>query len=196
MDNKKDRRSIKFKETKLDKSGSKFIKTIINWLITIMIAVVVGYAFVTFGFQTVKVVGPSMNDTLSDGNEVLVNKIKFKTSGLNRYDVVAYKKVNSDSYYDIKRVIGLPKETVLIKDGLIYINGEQLKDCPISESIVNGGLAAQEIQLANNEYFLLGDNVNNSEDSRFTNIGVICKSEIIGKVTRIVSPKEDKGKVK
>lgn len=196
MDNKKDRRSIKFKETKLDKSGSKFIKTIINWLITIMIAVVVGYAFVTFGFQTVKVVGPSMNDTLSDGNEVLVNKIKFKTSGLNRYDVVAYKKVNSDSYYDIKRVIGLPKETVLIKDGLIYINGEQLKDCPISESIVNGGLAAQEIQLANNEYFLLGDNVNNSEDSRFTNIGVISKSEIIGKVTRIVSPKEDKGKVK
>ena len=168
---------------------------IVGILAVVLIAMIAGYAFVTFFFQTVNVVGPSMRPTLSDGQVVVVNKLKYKFHDIERYDVVVYKKVESDSYYDVKRVVALPGETVQIENGKIYINGNMLSDCPIEASIMNAGIAAVGITLGNNEYFLLGDNVNNSEDSRYTNIGIISKTEITGKVTSIIRPKEEKGKV-
>ena len=157
---------------------SKFIKGILNWIILVFIAAIVGYAFVTFCYQTVEVVGPSMSPTLLDGQTVLVNKIDYRFHDIKRYDIVVYSKVDSDSYYDIKRVIALPGETVRINNGKIYINGEELKDSPITSNIINPGIAANEITLGKNEFFVLGDNVNNSEDSRYTNIGIISKTEI------------------
>ncbi len=174
----------------------KFFKKIINWIILILIAVIVGYAFVTFCYQTVEVVGPSMNPVLKDGQTVIVNKMDYRFHDVKRYDIVVYSKVDSDSYYDIKRIIGLPGETVQIINGRVYINDEQLKDVPFETQIINPGLAADKISLGKNEYFVLGDNVNNSEDSRFTNVGIISKSEIKGKVVSIYRPKKDKGKVK
>lgn len=175
---------------------NKFLKIFFNWIILILVAVIAGYAFVTFLFQTVTVVGPSMSPTLKDGQVVVVNKLEYRIHKIKRYDLVVYQKVDSDSYFDIKRVIGLPGETVKISNGKIIINGKQLEDCPIKDNINNPGIAAAEVSLGKNEYFVLGDNVNNSEDSRYTNIGVISNAEIKGKVFYIYSPSSDRGKVK
>ena len=175
---------------------SHFFKGIFNWIILILIAAIAGYAFVTFFYQTVEVIGPSMSPTLSDGQTVLVNKIDYKFHDIKRYDIVVYSKVDSDAYYDIKRIVGLPGETIKISNGKIYINNEVLKDSPITSNIINPGIAADEITLGKNEYFVLGDNVNNSEDSRYTNIGKISNTEIKGKVVYILKPKNEKRKIK
>ena len=173
---------LSFRPFRVHFNKRKLIREILNWVLVVFIAAVVGYAFVTFAYQTVTVVGPSMRETLSDGDVVVVNKFVYKFNDVERYDIVAYSQVGNDSYYEVKRVIGLPGESVLIKDGLVYINGTALRDMPISDKILSAGIASQEIKLGDKEYFVLGDNVNNSEDSRYTNVGNISSSEIIGRV--------------
>lgn len=170
-------------------------KNALNWVILIFVAAVLGYAVVTFGIQTVQVMGPSMKTTLEDGQTVLVNKLIYNFNDVKRFDVVAYSILGSEDYYDIKRVVGLPGETVYIKDGNIYINNELLAQTKIDENILNAGIAAEPIVLDEDEYFLLGDNVNNSEDSRFANIGNITDKEILGKVIYVINPKTSRGKV-
>ena len=115
---------------------------------------------------------------------------------MKRYEVIAYSRVDGDGYYDIKRVVGLPGETIRISNGDIYINGERRSDVPFTMTIQISGVAEDEITLGDSEYFVMGDNVNNSEDSRYTNVGNIAKTEIKGKVVSILLPRSDKGKVK
>ena len=114
----------------------RFFRSFWRWILLVFVAVIVGYAIVTFGFQTVTVVGPSMNPTLADSQVVLVNKIVYKVSDVKRYDVIAYSRVDGDGYYDIKRVVGLPGETIRISNGDIYINGERRSDVPFTMTIV------------------------------------------------------------
>lgn len=187
---------LSFRPVRVHFNKRKLIREILNWVLVVFIAAVVGYAFVTFAYQTVTVVGPSMRETLSDGDVVVVNKFVYKFNDVERYDIVAYSQVGNDSYYEVKRVIGLPGESVLIKDGLVYINGTALRDMPISDKILSAGIASQEIKLGDKEYFVLGDNVNNSEDSRYTNVGSISSSEIIGRVDYRLSPKDNRGKIR
>jgi signal peptidase I len=137
-----------------------------------------------------------MESTLSDGEIVLINKLQYKLGTVSRYDVVAYKSVDSNDYYDIKRVYGLPGETVRITDGHIYINGEMLNDAPVTQYILSDGLAANEITLGSDEYFVLGDNVNNSEDSRYSNVGNVASSEIKGKVVYLIKTDKSDREVK
>lgn len=167
-----------------------------SWLLLIFIAIITGYAFVTFFFQTVTVIGPSMSDTLQDGEIVIINKFEYRIHDVKRYDVVAYKMVDSEGYFDIKRVYGMPGETVTIEGGKIYINGEELTDRPVSENILTPGIAQNEIVLGKDEYFVLGDNINNSEDSRFSNVGNITDSEIKGKVCYVIGSGGNRRKVK
>ena len=91
----------------------------------------------------------------------------------------------------VKRVIGLPGETVQIKEGHIYINGNLLENDINDTYIVTAGITANEIHLAEDEYFCLGDNRNNSEDSRFSSIGMVKKKHVIGKVWMVLQPFED-----
>ncbi len=163
-----------------------------NWFLLVFIAAILGYAVVSFGFQTVHMVGPSMEPTLMNGDTLLL----VKTGSVKRFDIVAIKKMDTDQYFEIKRVIGLPGETVRISNGSIYINGEKLETDLYNDRIRSGGVAQSDLELGDNEYFVLGDNVNNSEDSRFGNIGNIGKSEIVGKVRFIISPGKRRGKVK
>lgn len=178
------------------KKKSKLSKGLFNWLVLVLVAVILGYAVVSFAFQTVTVIGPSMNSTLKDGELVIVNKLTYKFEDIDRYDIVAYSLVEKDGYFDIKRVIGLPGEKISIKDGVININGQPLDNSVINEKILVSGIAKKEISLGEDEYFLIGDNVNNSEDSRYTNIGSVSKVEILGKVCFVLTPKESRGKVR
>lgn len=190
------REGFSLRPSRVHFNKKKFMREIFNWFLVIFIAAVIGYAFVTFAYQTVTVVGPSMRSELSDGDVVIVNKYVYKLHDVERYDIIAYSQVDNDSYYEIKRVIGLPGETIMIKDGLIYINGTTLKDLPFDEKILNAGMAGSEIKLGSDEYFVLGDNVNNSEDSRYTNVGNISSSEIVGRVEYRISPGNSRGKLR
>ena len=130
-----------------------------------------------------------MEPTLMEGQVVIVNKIEYYLKSPRRNDVIVYKQSNREhSYYEIKRVIGLPGETVKIKNGIIYINDEALKEKIKTETIENAGLAEEGIKLDDNEYFVLGDNRNDSEDSRFASVGNVLKNEILGKAVAIEKP--------
>lgn len=184
------------KPNKISENKEHILNNLFQWFIIVLSGAIFGYALITFVFQTVTVVGPSMNPTLEDGEVVIVNKLVYNISEVERYDVVAYSLIEEDSYFDIKRVVGMPGEKITIKDGYIYINDKPLQNSPFNEKIITSGLAADSITLGDGEYFVLGDNVNNSEDSRYTNVGNISEVEILGKVSYIIKSDDEKGKVK
>ncbi len=110
----------------------------------------------------------AMYPALNDGDNLIVDKISYRFSDPKRFDVIVFPfRYQEDTYY-IKRIIGLPGETVQIFDGDIYINGRVLKEPFGSDKIKNGGLASETITLGQNEYFVLGDNRNDSADSAMT----------------------------
>lgn len=167
----------------------KIIKEIIVWLLLIVLTITASYFITTNIFVKTAVAGVSMEPTLMEGQVVIVNKIEYYLKSPRRNDVIVYKQSNREhSYYEIKRVIGLPGETVKIKKGIIYINDEALKEKVKTETIENAGLAEEGIKLDDNEYFVLGDNRNDSEDSRFASVGNVLKNEILGKAVATEKP--------
>lgn len=173
----------------------KFFREFGSWLLTILIASILGYSLIQFGGQTITMIGESMTNVLENGDQLIVSKISYAVSEPKRYDIVAFKLRKSDEYYNVKRVIGLPGETVKIMNGRIFINDVELDDVPFDEYIMTAGVAEQGVTLADNEYFLMGDNCNNSEDSRFSNIGNVLNTELLGKVVYRLSPRETKGPI-
>lgn len=167
----------------------KIIKEIVIWLLLIVLTITASYFITTNIFVKTAVAGVSMEPTLMEGQVVIVNKIEYYLKSPRRNDVIVYKQSNREhSYYEIKRVIGLPGETVKIKNGIIYINDEVLKEKVKTETIENAGLAEEGIKLDDNEYFVLGDNRNDSEDSRFASVGNVLKNEILGKAVATEKP--------
>lgn len=167
------------------------------WVFQIVIVVLFAYVLVYFFGQARTNIGQSMNVTIQGGDTVLLDGLSYKISNPKRNDVIAFKPNGSKgSAASIKRVIALPGETIQIKDGMIYINGEvylEKKDYP---AMTEPGLAANPITLGANEYFVLGDNRNNSEDSRYADVGLVSGASIEGKVWFVISPAEHMGFVK
>lgn len=164
-------------------------KDVFQFVLYIAIVFALTFCIITFVGQRTRVSGSSMENTLSDGDNLIVDKITYRFSDIERFDIVIFPHVEpgdedklfGKTYY-IKRVIGLPGETVYIdKDGKIFINGQLLEENYGREKISNPGMAASPILLGEDEYFLLGDNRNNSNDSRFTNVGPIKQDEILGR---------------
>ena len=175
----------------------EFMSELGQWAVAILIVVILAYSIVTFGLQSVTMIGQSMDPALNNQDVVLINKRAYTFSDPKRYDIIAFKlKEDSESYFNIKRIIGLPGETVQIKNGKIFIDGNVLTDLPFEDLIMTEGLALDEITLGENEYFVIGDNCNNSEDSRYVNIGNILEKEISGKVFFRISPRSEIGFVK
>lgn len=159
----------------------KIIFGVIIWVVQITAVIFLAYIIVYYALEKTEMIGISMETTLNDHDEVIINKFSYRFTDPKRFDVIVFKKSGKEhSYYDIKRIIGLPGEKVQIKDGQIYINGEVVLDIVNVDEMNNYGLADEEIHLEENEYFVLGDNRNNSEDSRFASVGMIRKDEIIG----------------
>ena len=137
---------------------------------------------ITYVGQRTQVSGSSMETTLSDGDNLLVDKITYRFSEPKRFDIIVFPfQYDTDTYY-IKRIIGMPGETVQIDyDGNIYINGSLLEESYGREVIQNPGRAAEPITLGEDEYFVMGDNRNNSSDSRDPSVGNIHRKDIIGR---------------
>ena len=148
--------------------------------------------------QRTEVIGDSMNNTLYNGDNLILNKISYRFHEPERYDIVVFPFRDGSKKNYIKRVIGLPGETIrLSSDGKIYINGEELTDDVYGlEVFEKAGNAASPITLGDDEYFVMGDNRNNSEDSRFDVVGKVKRSEIIGKVWIRIFPFKSFGRVK
>ena len=158
-----------------------------NYLVVAMkvlidIVVVAGVAlflYVHFGYSTI-VSGYSMDSTLTNNDVVLIDKFTYALSEIERYDVIVYGMGKDKGEY-VKRVIGMPGERIKINNGKVYIDGKVLRDDIKADAMLSAGVAENEILLGEDEYFVLGDNRNNSEDSRFETVGNIKKENIIGK---------------
>ena len=125
--------------------------------------------------------GSSMNPTLENSDKVLLDKVLYKIGKLKRYDIVVFDYHHSSVY--VKRIIGVPGEKITIRKGRVYVNGKILKDDPLlNDKMHYSGIAKNGVELGEDEYFVLGDNRNNSHDSRYEQVGVVKKSDIIGKV--------------
>lgn len=158
------------------------LKEVAVWAGEILIVMLMAVTLVYFAGMRTSVVGQSMAETLNSGDEILVNRFTYLLSDPKQNDIVVFlPNGNEKSHYYVKRVIAVPGDTVLIENGEVYVNGELFQEEVDVSSIEDAGLAAEQITLEKDEYFVLGDNRNNSEDSRYANIGNIKKEYIIGK---------------
>ena len=158
------------------------IKEAFVWAAEVVLACFIACLLVVnFGVMTSNV-GQSMEPTLASGDRVLTNRLIYKLMDPKRGDLIVFKpNGNENSHYYIKRVIGLPGETIQIIDGFIYINGEVLVEDIKFDKMEYAGTAEEEIELGEDEFFVLGDHRNASEDSRNAEIGNIRKQDIASK---------------
>lgn len=172
------------------------LKELMGWLLYIIIIVGAAYLIVTFVGQRTQVSGSSMETTLSDGDQLIVDKMSYRFRDPKRYDIIVFPyQYEPDTYY-IKRIIGLPGETIQIIDGYIYIDGEQLDEHYGNELMNDPGIAAEPVALGEDEYFVLGDNRNNSQDSRAVNVGVIHRKDILGRAWIRIWPLDSMGVIR
>ncbi len=185
--NKNSEQNVKNPDNKASNNSEQeefnIVKELIGMLIYIVVVIIVVWFIVHFVGQRTEVSGESMYDTLEDGDNLWIDKLSYRFKDPKRFDIVVFPYQDSDVYY-IKRVIGLPGEKVRIGDeGTIFINDEALEEDYGYETIMPDriGRAADTITLGEDEYFVMGDNRNNSKDSRFESVGNISKDELIGK---------------
>ena len=170
------------------------LREIAVWILEIAITVAIAGVFVYFVGVRTTVVGQSMSDQLQDGDQVLINRFIYKVSKPKIGDVIVFlPNGNEKSHYYIKRVVAAGGDTVQITDGVIYVNGEPSEDVYFSGTISDPGVATEKITLEADECFVMGDNPDGSEDSRFANIGNVKSEYIIGKVWFKLLPISDAG---
>ena len=167
------------------------IREILSFILYVAVVVGITFFIITFVGQRTYVSGSSMENTLSDGDNLIVDKITYRFSEPKRFDIIVFPFRYEEKVYYIKRIIGLPGETIQIQNGDIYIDGEILYESYGREVMRYAGLAAEPITLGEDEYFVLGDNRNDSTDSRDPNVGVIHRDEIIGRAWVRIWPLED-----
>ena len=168
-----------------------------KWIFQIAVTVLIAFVCVWYFGQRVSTVGDSMKPVLENGDVVLANRIVYNASKPKRGDIIIFKpKGNVNSHYYIKRIIGLPGESVEIVENSVYINGKKLKEDYQTSKIDDVGIVNEKMKLGNDEYFVLGDDRENSEDSRNANVGNVKYSYIYGKAWFVISPKSHFGFIK
>lgn len=165
---------------KKKKLSTSTIREIISWIFGIFVSVFIAFVLITsVGVQT-SVIGVSMEPELYNGQKILINRFVYKVTSPKKDDVIVFlPNGNQNAHYYVKRVVAIPGETVQIKGGRLYVNGVLQED--EFDKMADAGIAENELKLGDDEYFVLGDNRNNSEDSRSGNLGAISKATIIGK---------------
>lgn len=157
------------------------IRELLGWIVYILIIVGLTYLIITFVGQRTRVSGSSMETTLTDGDNLIVDKISFRFRDPKRYEIIVFPYQYQENTYYIKRIIGLPGETVQVIDGKVYINGEELDEYYGNEEMQDPGIAKDPITLGQDEYFVLGDNRNHSADSRQANVGILQRKDLLGR---------------
>lgn len=160
----------------------KFCNEWVPYIVVILFVILVKMYIVT----PIRVNGSSMDDTLNNGDIMILNIINYRFNDIKRFDIVV---VETPDEYLIKRVVGLPGETIKYEDNILYINGKEVK-----ENFTHKETKDFEAKVPEGKYFVLGDNRTNSSDSRI--IGAVSKKQIKGKTSLIIFPFSRAGIVK
>ena len=175
---------------------NRIMRELLNTAIYLLCVLGAVWLVITFVGQRTEVEGASMENTLHNGDNLIVDKLSYRFHDPERFDIIVFPFQFQDNTYYIKRIIGLPGETVqIMDDGSIYINGEKLEENYGMEVIKPEtiGRAAEPIELGDDEYFVMGDNRNNSSDSRTDMVGNIKRENIIGTAWLRIWPVSDFG---
>ena len=175
---------------------NRIMRELLNTAIYLLCVLGAVWLVITFVGQRTEVEGASMENTLHNGDNLIVDKLSYRFHDPERFDIIVFPFQFQDNTYYIKRIFGLPGETVqIMDDGSIYINGEKLEENYGMEVIKPEtiGRAAEPIELGDDEYFVMGDNRNNSSDSRTDMVGNITRENIIGKAWLRIWPVSDFG---
>ncbi len=156
-----------------------------DWVISIIIAVVLAFFIRYFIVELYMVEGPSMRPTLINGERLVVNKFIYRLQEPKKGDIVVFRYPRDPSRDFIKRVIGVAGDTIEIKDGKVFLNGQLLNEPYILER-TRGSYAAATIP--DGHIFVMGDNRNNSEDSRFRDVGFVSLEMLKGKAVMVFWP--------
>lgn len=176
------------KEEERGKRG-KTVRESVSFILYLIVIVVLTFLMIRYVGQRTRVDGSSMENTLTNGDNLIVDKISYRFHEPERFDIIVFPYQYKEDTYFIKRIIGMPGETVQITDkGEILINGEELVESYGREVIKDPGLASDPITLGEDEYFVMGDNRNYSKDSRFPDVGNIRRADIIGKAWLRIYP--------
>lgn len=173
------------------------MRELLGWLFYILIIIGLTYLIITYVGQRTRVSGSSMETTLSDGDNLIVDKLSYRFQDPKRFDIVVFPYKYKENTYYIKRIIGLPGDTVQVKDGYTYINGELLEsDIYGAEVMIEAGTASEPITLGEEEYFVLGDNRNHSLDSRDPSVGILKREDLIGRAWVRIYPFDKMGVIR
>ena len=165
---------------KKKKISQELLREIFSWIFGIALSVFLAAVVVIFLGKSTRVVGMSMEPTLENGQQIFIDRFLYVLSSPKAGDIVAFlPNGNENSHYYVKRVVAGPGVMGRSADGTLYVNGQESKW--VTERILDAGIAENEIILGNKEYFCIGDNPNNSEDSRSANIGPVEEGDMIGK---------------
>lgn len=171
------------------KISSALVREVFSWIFGILAAVFIAAVLNFFFGMTTNVVGVSMEPTLYNGQKIFINRFLYVLSNPKKGDVVVFlPNGNENAHYYVKRVVAVPGDKVLIKDGSLYVNG--LESTWVTVRLADAGIAANEFILDSGEYFCIGDNPGSSEDSRSANIGPVKETDIIGKAWLHISCEE------
>lgn len=163
------------------KISSVLMREIFSWVFGIFASFLLAFVMIYCVGMTTSVIGVSMEPSLYSGQTIFVNRFVYSLFSPAQDDVVVFlPNGNQNAHYYVKRVVAVPGDKVQITNGVLYVNGEaQTSD--VYDKMAEAGIAENEITLQSEEYFVLGDNRNNSEDSRSANVGVVNEKDIVGK---------------
>jgi signal peptidase I len=165
----------------LRKRKRQLKERIIFYVAGIIFTILLAFLLTRFCVFGITMRGDSMKTEIDDGQFCIASRLSYMVGNPKRGDIIVFKTSDESSSYYIKRVIAVGGDTVQIADGKILVNDKEVEQKG-SETILSGGLASDKITLSKNQYFVLGDNYNNSEDSRVSSIGNVSKKNIIGKI--------------
>ena len=168
----------KIQEINISEKIAQLFLLVFGFVLAIAFGVLAGKAF---GAKVI-VDGNSMTPTIEENESVRINKLVYKIAKPSRMDVIVFDMgKNDNNRYFVRRIIGLPGETIQIIEGKLYVDGILLNFEFNEEYIVDAGLVSEPMTLGLDEYFVLGDNFNHCDDSRFGAIGTVMKKQIVGK---------------
>lgn len=178
-------------------AGGSILKELGGWLLYLVIILGMAYLIVTFVGMRTRVSGHSMEPTLSDGDHLLIDKLSYRFRDPKRYDIIVFPYKHEKNTYYIKRIMGLPGETLQVTDGYVYIDGQKLdSDIYGAEVIQSPHPSEAPVTLGEDEYFVMGDNRNHSSDSREPSVGVIKREDLIGRAFVRIYPFDEIGVIK
>lgn len=188
----------KKKDKEVEKNAEKNImKELLGWIFYLLLVVGLTWLILTYVGQRTRVSGHSMETTLSNGDNLIVDKLSYRFRDPKRFDIIVFPFKYEENTYYIKRIIGLPGETVQVVDGCAYIDGELLEsDIYGAELMEDSGIAGELLTLKEDEYFVLGDNRNHSSDSRDPSVGILTREDLLGKALVRIYPFDKMGVIR